>query len=229
FYSISAPIQQGLWKAGGNVSDFFGGVLNSQNLKKENDELRLKLQEKEAEIVSLQELKRENETLREALQIGLAEEFKLVFVEVTGKDISGDYIVINKGEKDGISIDMSVISEQKTLIGKISETYDSFSKITLISNKNFSFDAKISNSDIYGIIKGKGNLNLSLELVPRDSEIKEGDLVSTASLGGVFPEGILVGSIESVKKSDVESFQTAEIKPLFDINNLYNLFVIIDF
>ncbi len=230
FYIISSPIQKKLWEVGDSTSDFFEAVKETKNLKRENEELNLRIQELLAENISLKELTKENEILRKALDIGLEENFKLVLAEMIGKDISQDLILINKGSKDGISENLPVITEQKVLVGKISEIYKNFSKVMLLTNKESSLNAKIQNSEsIEGVIEGRGNSKLLLKLIPLDKKILKGDLVITTSLGGVFPDGLLVGEIEEVKKSDVESFQKAEVKPVFDIKQTKELFIITNY
>ena len=233
FFLISSPIQKTLWRAGNNLSNFFEVISEIEKLKKENEELLLKNQVLLVENTRLKELKKENEVLREALEIGLEKEFKLLLSEVRGKDISQDTLLINKGSKDGISKGFPVITQQKALIGKIGEVYENFSKVILISNKESSFDVKImgwdDDSDIQGVIKGKGNLKLFLDLVLQEKEIKEGNLVVTTVLGGIFPKGLLVGEIKEVLKNDIQPWQGAKIKPAFDIKELETLFVIINF
>lgn len=228
-YLTSQPLQKIFWKMGSKLSDFFEVISEIKNLKKENEELKLKIKELLAENLFLKELKKENEVLREALGINLKEEFKLVMVKMIGKDLTSDFILINKGSKDGISEGLPVITQQKVLVGKISEVYKNFSKVQLISQKEISFDAKISDSEISGLIKGKGNLRLFFDLLPHEKEIKKGDLVITTALGGIFPPGLLVGEIEKVIKSDVEPWQRAEVKPAFNIEELETLFIILEF
>jgi len=227
-YLLSAPVQKWFFKIGANVSDFFATISEIKNLKKENEELKLKNQELTAQNLILKELKAENEILRKSLEIGLEKEFKLILVETIGKDVSQDFLLINKGSKDGISKNLPVITQQKTLAGKITEVYENFAKVMLITDKESSFDAEIPEKQIYGMVKGKGNLKVSLDLIPQDKEIKEGDLVATSALGGGFPKGILVGEIKEIKKSDVELFQKAEIQPAFNIKDLKFLFVILE-
>ena len=229
FYLVSAPIQASLWQAGDRVSNFFATITEFRNLKKENEDLKLKVQLLLTENASLRELKKENETLRTALNIGLEKEFKLTLVQVIGKDISQDSLIINRGSKHGIAKNMPVITEQKNLVGRISEVYDDFSKVMLIFNKESSFDARISEQEIFGVVKGRGGLKAFIDRVPQDKELKVGDILVTSVLGGVFPAGLLVGEIKEVKKSDLEPFQQAEISPFFDIGKLGNLFVIYPF
>ena len=226
FYLISAPIQKTFWRAGNKASDFFETISEIKNLKKENKDLKSKIQSLLAENVSLKELEKENEALRVALNLGLEKEFKLTLTQVIGKDISQDSLIIDKGSKDGVSKNQPVITEKKTLVGKIGEVYKNFSKVQLSSNKESSFDGKISDTEISGVVKGMGNFKILFILVSQDKEIKKGDLLVTTAVGGIFPEGLLAGEIKEVKKSDIEPFQQIEISPFYDIKELERLFLI---
>jgi len=68
-----------------------------------------------------------------------------------------------------------------------------------------------------------------LDLVPKEIEMKLGAPVTTSALGGIFPDGFLVGTIESVDKNDVETFQVAKIKPAFEIEKIKEVFIIIGY
>ncbi len=229
FYSISEPIQRVLWRKGNNTSDFFEGIFGAKDLKRENEELRKYNQELLTEIISLRELRKENETLREALDIELQEDFKLSLADLISKDVSQDFILINKGLEDGLAEGMPVITEQKILLGRISKADKNFSRVILISNPESSFPAQVQEEGITGIVKGKGSFQISLEKIPRDKEIKEGDVVITTSLGGIFPKELLIGEVKKVQKSDIEPFQKVEASPFFSIEELETIFVIISF
>ncbi|KPJ56415.1 hypothetical protein AMJ49_04895 [Parcubacteria bacterium DG_74_2] len=229
FYSLSLPIQKTLWQAGDGVSDFFDSIAHSKYLGEKNKELLSNNQELLSENALLKELKKENEILRQALNLDLQKEFQLILAEIISKDISQDFILISKGSNDGILNDMAVITAEKALCGRIYEVYDNFSKVVLISNPEISFDAKVpkeSEDEIYGVIEGKGSLNLYFNLIPQDKEIKQEDIVVTTSLGGIFPKGLLIGKIKEIKKSDVRPFQEAEVQPFFSLKNTEILFII---
>jgi len=229
FYSISEPIQKVFWQASDDFSDFLAGIFQAEDLKKEVENLYLINRQLIGQIAGSKIAEKENESLREALSLGLEKEFQLVFAKVIGKDISKDSILINKGKKEGILEGLPVITSQKVLLGKVGEVFQDFSEVKLISHKEISFDARIFDMDIYGVAKGEGSLRVLLEFIPKNQEVFEGDLVLTTVLAGVFPEGLLVGKIEEVKKSDLEPFQTAEIKPIFDLQSLDDLFIIVNF
>jgi len=226
FFWLSSPIQRSFWQGGKNVSDFLTGILRTGALKKEAEDLRLENQELLVRIAGLVEQEKENEVLREALGLALEKESELILARVMNKDISQDSILINKGEEDGVSGGMTVITEQKVILGKIGAVYGRFSEVILISNENSSFGATILEREVDGVIKGKGGSGLSFGLIPKEKEIFENDVVVTSVLGGVYPPGFLVGKVKEVNKSDVDPFQSAEITPAFDVGSLDYLFIL---
>jgi len=229
FYKTSEPLQKTFWRAGIKLSNFFEAISEIKRLKSENENLKLRNQELSAQIANLIELKKENEILREALDLGLEKEFKLSLAQITSKDTSQDFILINKGSEDGIVENMPVITSQKILVGKIYKVYKNYSRVMLITNKEVSFGGKIVGEEILGEVSGRGNLKIIFDLIPSEKEISEGDLVKTTVLGGAFPKGFLIGKIGKIQKSDVQSFYQAEISPFFDLNKLETLFIILNF
>ena len=229
FYKISEPFQRFFWSWGQKISFFFEIISEIKKLKEETERLKVQNLELMAEISLLREVKKENQTLRKALNLNLEKEFKLSLADVIFKDISEDLISLNRGKKDGIREGLPVITEQKILIGKIFEVYDDSSKVLLISNKKSSFDGEIAEKEIVGQVRGKGKGKVLFDLVPREKEIKEGDLIQTSTLGGIFPAGLLVGKLKKVEGSDVKPFWKAEILPLFEIGKLDKVFIILNF
>lgn len=229
FYSISLPAQNMLWNIGNNFSNFSQSIIHSGDLKKEADNLRLENQSLLSQLVLLKEAKNENETLRTALGVGLEKEFKLFPAKIIGKDVSQDVVLVGRGSKDGVSKNMPLINQQRVLFGKVAEVYDNFSKVTLISSKDISFDGNIQEKEIPGLVRGEGGLKVLLDLVPNDKEMVEGDVVATSGLGGIFPKNLLIGKVGKVIESDLEPIKKAEIIPFFDIGTPNLLFLIAEF
>ena len=226
FYLFSDPIQKFFWRLGGKTSNFFSGILKSVELKKENERLNFENQNLLKEISFLKELERENKILREALEIGLKEDYKLIFANVVGKESSPDFFRVDKGKKDGVEKDFPVITQERALCGKISEVFDNFSRAILPTEKDFSFTVKISGFDGIFPAKGLGNSKISLGFIPKEMEINPGDLVITSAEGGFFPKELLVGKIEEIQKSDLEPFQQAKVNLSCQIEKIESLFII---
>lgn len=227
-FLLSAPLQESFWKAGEKVSSSFGALLEAENLKRENQELKkinLKLQ---YQVISLREAARENEALRKALNLELEKDFTLSDAKAISRVTEGDFVLINQGKEEGISKGMPVITSERILLGKIGEVFDNFSEVILISNGDFTFDIEIltENEKVLGIVKGKGGFRVQFQFIPSEAQIKEGDMVVSSRLGGNFPQGLLVGTVKTIKRSDVEPFLAGEIKPFFPELDFTNLFVI---
>ncbi|MEA3296066.1 MAG: rod shape-determining protein MreC [Patescibacteria group bacterium] len=239
FYNVSSPIQKSLFAKGDRVSDFFAGFYKINYLQTENENLRQENQKLISQVFELKQMEQENKSLRKALDIGLANEFELKIARIIGKDISQDFILIDKGADHGIKQGMPVITCAKTICGRISQVFENFSKVELITSKKSSFDVLIQNNQdnfaeqeaeyISGVAKGNGNLSLRIDFVPLDKEIFEQDIVLTSALGKIFPELCLVGKIQKIQKNDIEPYQKAEISPFFDIKQNQKLFIITNF
>lgn len=229
FYRFSTPIQQSLWQAGNNSSDFLEGLVNIASLDNKIDQLEQINQGLVAEIIRLEEIEEENKTLRKALDIELDNDYKLSVAKIIAKDIAEDIIIINKGSKDNISENMTLITDNKVLVGIVKEVYGNYSKIMLSSHKDITFDVKIKQEDkeISAVAKGQGNMRIILTLIPKE-QVSQGDIITTSSLGGVFQESLLVGKIKEVKGNDIDPFQTAQIENALNISELNNVFIIHD-
>ena len=226
FYSVSAPLQQIFFIRGKNTAAFLAVFTKTKEIQKQNQDLLLENQFLKTQIISLQELKKENQALQQALGLELQKNFQLLSAQVTFWEQSQDFILIDKGLEHNILLGQAVITPQKTLIGKVAEVFQDFSRIKLISDKSFSFPGRIQDAEFDGIVKGTSNQGLVFDLIPQDAEIQIGQAIVTVNLDRVFPGGILVGEIQSIVKSDLEPFQKAKIRPAFDLKTLDFLFII---
>jgi len=222
FYDKSMGLQSALWQIG--------------RIQK-TDEQVLKLTEENQKLLSqlseLENLKKENQFLRESLNLGMEKEFGLILGSVTAKNtftIKGivfeDSILINKGKNDGIRKDFPVILNNKILIGKVAEVYDSFSRVVLTTNKENMIDIQIQDAESFALSKGEGNFKMSLDLFPKDKELKEDSLVYTSALGGIYPSGLVIGKIKNIQKIDNEPYTKADIIPSFDLSQLDKVFIV---
>jgi len=244
-FSISSPFQKAFFKIGEKTSSAVEAIFGLENLKKENEGLKNLNSIFLEKIENLKDVAKENWLLREIIGAKKNEDFEMAVVRTISKDVNFDSIFVDGGERDGIKKGMTVVTSDRTLVGKIGEVFGDFSEVLLISNKKVIFDVEISpkeifvstssdfinlkESDILGIAKGGEGLKVNLEFLLRVSLVKEGDFVFTSQLGGNFPKGLLVGEVKNIHKSDTDAFQEGEIIPYFAGKNLEILFVIKSF
>jgi rod shape-determining protein MreC len=225
FFALLAPVQASLWQAGKTSSAFVAGTFQGAGLKERAERLETENLFLTQELASLQEEKRENVRFREALQ-GAKEEFDLLFVEIIGKEVDRDVLLVNRGAADGIKKDMPVITQSRVAVGSIGEVFEHTSKVLLLSLKGRSFDVKLQEKEAVGVLKGQGRFEAVLDLIPKEVELREGDMLVTSVLGGMFADNLLVGKVLSVDKSDLTAFQGGRVELFFHPSKENSLFVI---
>ncbi len=233
-YFISSPETKFLKEAGRNTLAFFESYFNGKGLKQENSNIKEENQNLLSHISLLQESLRQNQAGTESQEVAKANNFNVVLAGVVGLNVGDDSLLINKGLDDGISQNMPLISAQKVVYGKVLKVYKNFSEVLLISSKNSVVDVKVQRADVtqtpvYGAVKGSGNLSVYLDLVNSNSKLNENDVLVTSGLEGIFPKDLLVGKITSVSQNDLKPFQTAKVQPFYDVQNIDHLLVITNY
>jgi len=135
-------------------------------------------------------------------------------------------IIIEKGTDDGLSEGLPVITQQG-IVGRIIESSWNVSRVLLVTDYNSNIDALVQGSRAQGILQGGGPQLSRLKYVQRTDEVKTGDTVVTSGLGGVFPKGLVLGTIATAEKRETGLFQHVEVMPAVDFTRLEEVLVII--
>ncbi len=226
FAETFSPMQGFFWGLGQTSSNFFSGLFNAASLKKENIQLEERMLALSQELFSLQDVEKENEQLRKALSLGVEKKFNIISSRIIGKDPSQDILLLNRGNRDGVREGMAVFTPAKAAVGKIGEVFETTSRVILLSHLASSFDAKIPREGIMGLVRGQGGYQAFLDLIPQEGNVVLGDMVVSTSLGGIFPENLLIGKIKEVRTSNEKSFQQASLSLFFDVRKAGLLFII---
>ncbi len=232
--SVISPLQKIIYNANDKLKESFDFFINFSKVKQENEELAAKNAELENKLIEYNRMKDENQTLREMFEYSEANEnynyLGCNIVGYSGGNISNGY-VIDKGTNDGVKKDMIVITPQG-LVGKVTKAENSYSIVQTILNENIAVASMVeSTRETTGILQGatdNKNKNLAvLSNIPIDSEIKEGDVILTSGLGGMYPKEIRIGEVVSVEIDTVGIMKKAVVKPYVDFNKLEGLFVVV--
>ena len=118
-------------------------------------------------------------------------------------------------------------------MGIISEISDTYATVETICSPNLSIGAKASDKSESGIVEGDVTLSFNYRCrmiyLEKDTTLKSGDLITTSNSVGIFPQGYLIGSVESIEPMDNGLSYCAVIRPSVDLENLKNVIVIKDF
>lgn len=174
------------------------------------------------DIMRLQTLEQENAALRKLLNSPLQSTSRRMFAEVISVD-SDPYlqrIVVNRGSSSGVYDGMPVITDEG-LVGQVVSVSYASSRVLLFSDPSSAIPVINTRNQVRAILSGTGlHDELVIENVPRSTDIKEGDLLITSGLGGVFPEGYPVAIVSSVGFSDDQPFAEVKAKPLVDTDKI---------
>ncbi len=207
-----------------NVLDFKTlNQLQGKNEKLEKENKRLK-----SKVFELEKFAEENKDLRKMLEAGEEEQMDLFFARVVFRNLNDNFIVINKGEGDGVEKGMFFISAEKELIGRVDDVFGGFSEVSLISSPEVVVEGE-SSSGILGQLQGKGSRELTLGLVANEADLKEGETIFTKGERKMLPEGILIGEVKAVDSSDMEPYKSARVEWFVDLWKIDNGFLIRDY
>jgi rod shape-determining protein MreC len=222
------------YNLGSNWKVSFKGSQEERNLQENNENLHKQINELLAEKARWQEVKKENEKLRNYLNFFENNDYNKVMARVVAEDnllfqnANQSNIYLNKGLEDGLKEGMAVINEEGILVGKILSLHDNSAEVCLSINENCKFAARFSNqSEAQGVVQGNLGLTISMNLIPQEYAINVGDLVVSSGLEKNIPPGLIIGELSSVTQQSNDIWQEATIEPLYDINKIDFLAVLI--
>ena len=233
---VSSPMQSIATDVTGNVTEFLD--LDGYS-KDELKELVGVLQEEKAQLedqlVDYETLKQENDQLK--TQLGLEEEEpenELRAASVIGRDPNDVFygFSIDQGTLSGVTQGAPVITD-KGLVGVVTQAYATTSKVTTLLSEDVNVSAVVPSRGESGVISSDitsasaGLLRLSY--LSNDTQVQEGDIVTTSGVGGTYPADVIIGQVQSVQKSENDISNYAVIKPYEDLTSVQDVFVVIDF
>jgi len=213
------------------IRDFFTVPGDVTRLSQLNTQLEAEVARLQSQIIELQQENSELEVLSALLDFARTHaENEYITAAVIGRDISPflHYIIINRGSDDGLRRGMPVVSSQG-LVGRVAAVTAGGARAQLISDPDTAINVRIQPSGAEALLQGSITGDLTVEAIPQDAKIQNGDLVLTSGLGGNYPPDILIGQISGVRQRPVELFQSATVEPVVDFSLLEIVLVIVNF
>lgn len=227
FLQVSFPLQQGVQKIFLWIKELGEDYIFLTRVQKENTDLQ--------RIIST--LREENNRLREAL---LAEErlkklstwqsrypYSSQVAQVYARGPSSWFktVLINQGEEEGISKDMAVATSEG-VVGRVIEVSPHTAKVLLVTDVNSAVDVIVQRSRAQGIVEGKIEEVCILKYVQKSEDVQVGDKVITSGLGGIFPKGLVVGTVNTVDRKRPGIFQYIEVILAVDLSKLEEVLIL---
>ena len=195
-------------------------------------------EQNEALLHEVARLVEENLQLREALVASgqlqrvaeMRDDFEVPMLptELVGSDVSPFFhsVLLDRGRSDGVRSGMPVISETG-LVGLVVATSSRASKTMLLLDRQLAIDGTVQRSRARGIVRGRGDDAPLFEFVARGGDVEPGDLLITSGLDGVYPKGLLIGTVTEVEPPGAKLLRRAKVEPAVDFGRLEQAFVML--
>jgi len=203
------------------VSDF--------RLVEEIDHLRREYLGSRYDSFRLRALISENERLRALLGAAKQTEVQTVLTEIlyVPRDPFSRKVTVSKGSSDGIRAGQ-IVMDDLGVIGQVTRTYPWTAEVTLITDKNHLVPVQIERNSLRTVISGTGrNGELELRFLSISTDIREGDLLITSGIGGVYPPGLPVGRVTHIEYDRSHKFARIICTPVAGVDRHRQVLVLI--
>ena len=205
----------------------FSWLIDLFNVRDENRTLREQNLRLSLELLKLREDRLENLRLRNLLAFKSRVAYPYVPAEVIARDPGRlpNTLLINVGQREGVEDRMAVVGAEG-LVGKVLTAYSETSIVQLLQDSNCRVSAVVQRPDrAHGIVRYEEGKFYLLD-APLRSVIEAGDVVVSSGVGGIFPSGLLIGTVEEVGQDQTGLFRQVILKPSVDFSSIQEVFVL---
>ncbi len=240
FGRVFDPLASTFQKAIDKVGHFFTAVRDNKDLKIRIEELEEEVGRLSREINENKEKVKAYDELKDALNLVTRFDDSKVLGSVILNEELGPYhdlLRIKAGRKHGLdtsgNVSYPVVDRNSALVGRIHSSETFSSKVMPLLHEAFSVSARVDGS-YRSSFRVRGDVMLREEglclgdNIPEGTPLKVGDLIVTSGEGGMFPGGIPIGEVVSLRSSEDGKIVTCAIKPICDFDSLTHVFVIME-
>ena len=234
-FSIFSSVEKSVNYVYSSITNTFNAVSELRQLRKDYNDLVLKLENYEEMQRSNAEIRKENERLKEQLDFSISLDEKNIPSRIISRDLDSaySYLTIDKGSVNGIKKGMPVIAFQNGnngLVGKIVQVGTFTAQVMPVYNIDNIVSARIQKTRDLGLVNGLGSLDqpLNLKYIRKSiaNDLSYGDIVVTSGENDNYMKDIPIGSISKIAVLDYESSLTIELNPILDFSRLENVIVV---
>ena len=221
------PLQIAAQATSGWLIGIQENYLTMSGFKLENERLRKRIQTLEVERQKLLEAEATHRKLQQLLDFRAQLPTKALTASIIADSASTWFqgCVLDKGSADGVHKDMAVVTPLG-VVGKVVSTSTRSAKVILLTDANSGIDVVIQRTRSRGIVSGSLENGLVLKYMKRSEDIQVGDRLITSGLDGVFPKGLMVGTVTHVNKQNLGLFQFVEVLPAVQPSRVEEVLVV---
>jgi rod shape-determining protein MreC len=196
-------------------------LVSQESLQTEVKNLNQRLLVQSAQMQALASLNVENQNLRDLLSAERTAKQGTRIAEIMyiGRDPFSQKVVINVGSNQNVVLGQVAI-DATGLLGQVTRVFRYTSEVTLLTDQDLSIPIQIERNGLRAIAFGRGKIGMvDVPYLPVNVDIKQGDKLVTSGIDGIYPVGLAVAIVESVKSSSSSPFAKIVAKPLAGVQN----------
>lgn len=211
----------------GEAFSAYHGAIEYVNLKKVNEELAM-------ENAALRSLKADAYIALQKFTFDKEDTiYKQRYRWFTAKVINNstnrrnNYLTLNRGSLLGVQKEMAIVSSGG-IVGIVKDVTPHFSSVMSILHKDMRVSAQLKKSNYFGSLTwdGKDYRYADLSDIPKHVELKKGDSIITSYYSTIFPQGIMIGTVDEFQKAPSDNFYKIKVRLSTNFKNLNNVYII---
>lgn len=234
-FSVVSSAEKGIHFVIDGVVNTVNAVKELHQLKKDYNDLVLKLENYEQMQRTNVDIRKENDRLKEQLDFSISLEEKNIPSQIISRNLDNayPYLTIDKGSINGIKKNMPVVAIQhgnQGLVGKVVQVGTFTSQVMPIYNIDNIVSCRIQNTRDLGLVNGLGSQDqpLSMQYIRKRvlDELHFGDVIVTSGENDNYMKDIPIGTISKITVLDYNSSLNIELTPIIDFARLENVIVV---
>ena len=214
-----SPLQRGMLTIYNSGAGLFEDYVSVIGVKEENIFLKEAVVRLREDNNRLREEAHLYARLKELLEYGEPAPFHTTAARIIAFNLDGwtRTVTINKGSAHGIKKAMAVVTPLGVM-GRVIEAGTGTSRVLLHTDPRSNIDVIVQRTRIKGVAEGSGGDALYLKYIRQPEDVQVGDEIVTSGLSGIYPKGLVVGTVVKIEKGSDNFFKVIEVQPGVDIN-----------
>jgi rod shape-determining protein MreC len=210
--SAVAPVASTIEGLRNGTTGFFSNYFELRNARQQSRQLR----------TDVERLKVENQLLRNELGSAQRAESLAGFQAQNPSRMIGARVIaatagmgtrsvlIDRGTQSGVRRGMAVVTPDG-IVGTVIAVFPFASQVRSVTDPGFAAGVESQINHVHGVLKGLGTSSVRVDFVPTGQKVENGEMFFTSGEDRIFPKGLPVGKVTSVKEGT--DFQDVTVEP----------------
>lgn len=205
-----------------------GRLATEAELRERNTQLQRESLELKGRMQTFAAMQAENRRLRDLLGSSFKLRDRVLVAKLLEVDLDPyrQQVLVDKGSSSGIFVGQPVL-DADAVMGQVVRTSPLTAMVLLITDAAHSLPVQINRNGLRTVASGSGLINqLDLLHLPKNADVRVGDLLVTSGLGGVFPPGYPVARITDVREDPGSHFASVLAEPTARLDRSHEVLLV---